>query len=102
MLASCHAVGVVFARSLHYQFYCVYWHALPLLLWRCEALPLPLKLTTLALLEYAWSYGVDKSEGTPTAASAAALQLAHVGVLYAVWRAPPAAIRREDRAGKAE
>ena len=43
----------------------------------------------LLLLEYAWSYGVDKHEGSPTAASAAALQAAHVALLYALWQAPP-------------
>ena len=46
------------------------------------------RATSTALLEYAWSYGLDKSEGTSTAASSAALQLAHAILLYAIWRAP--------------
>ena len=47
------AVGVVFARSLHYQFYCWYWHSLPWLLWRSTSFPVPAKLVCFALLEYA-------------------------------------------------
>ena len=77
------------AEALHFQFYSWYWHSLPWLLWRCEKLPLAAKVLTLGLLEYAWSYGVDKAEGCPTPYSAAALQLAHVVLLGAAWLAPP-------------
>ena len=83
------AIGVVFARSLHFQFYCWYWHSLPWLFWRCERLPLALKAMAFALLEFAWSYGVEKTGGTPTALSAAALQAAHLVLLSAIWLAPP-------------
>lgn len=104
-LTSCNAIGVVFWRSLHFQFYCWYLHSVPLLLWRCGAsLPLPMKLGCFALLEYAWSYGLDKSEGTSTAASSAALQAAHAILLYAIWRAPSppvyAAAEIDDDAGR--
>jgi alpha-1,3-mannosyltransferase len=88
VLLGCNAVGVVFSRSLHFQFYTWYWHALPFLLWRCDALATPLKLAALGLLEYAWSYGLDRVEGTSTPLSSAALQLGHALVLFALWRAP--------------
>ena len=52
--------GVAFSRSLHFQFYTWYWHAIPLLLWRAPRLPLPLKLAVYGLLEYSWSYGLDR------------------------------------------
>ena len=91
VLIGCNAVGVLFARSLHFQFYCWYLHGVPLLLWRASSVPLPLKLLTFALLEYAWSYGLERVEGTSTPASSACLQIAHGVLLYAVWRAeaPP-------------
>lgn len=90
-LLSSNAIGVLCARSLHFQFYCWYAHSVPLLLWRCERLPVLLKLLCIGLLEYAWSYGLDKVEGTSTAASSLSLQLAHAILLYAIVRAeaPP-------------
>ena len=84
VLLECNAVGVIFARSLHYQFYTWYWHSIPFLLWRCERLPLAAKLATIALLEYAWSFGVDRASGTPTPTSAMTLQVAHL--LLLAWR----------------
>ena len=41
VLIGCNAVGVLFARSLHFQFYCWYLHGVPLLLWRASSVPLP-------------------------------------------------------------
>ena len=64
-------------------------HGTPLLLWRCERLPWPLKLVAIALLEYAFSYGLERTEGTSTVASSAALQAAHALLLYAMWTAEP-------------
>ena len=88
-LLSSNALGVICARSLHFQFYCWYAHSVPLLLWRCETLPTALKLLCLGLLEYAWSYGLDRVEGTSTPASSLSLQLAHALLLYAIVRAEP-------------
>lgn len=37
-------IGIVFARSLHFQFYVWYFHSLPYLLWHCTPnIPAPLK-----------------------------------------------------------
>lgn len=30
-------IGIVFARTLHYQFYCWYFHTIPYLLWHCTS-----------------------------------------------------------------
>ena len=53
-------VGVAFARSLHFQFYSWYFHALPFLLWSCESMPTLIRLFIFAALEYAWSYGLEQ------------------------------------------
>ena len=97
LLLTCNFVGVAFWRSLHFQFYCWYLHGVPLLLWRCAALPLALKLLTYALLEYAFSYGLDRVEGTSTPASSAALLLAHAIILYALCRAEPPPTYADER-----
>ena len=36
ILFTSNLVGIVFARSLHFQFYAWYYHTLPYLLWRCD------------------------------------------------------------------
>ena len=48
-------VGIVFARSLHYQFYSWYYHTLPLLLWSANRVPVVAKLTILVIIEWCWN-----------------------------------------------
>ncbi len=48
-------IGVVFARSLHYQFYVWYYHSLPFLLWSAPHLTTPLRLAILASIEWVWN-----------------------------------------------
>jgi alpha-1,3-mannosyltransferase len=47
-------VGVAFARTLHYQFYCWYFHTLPWLLWHTH-MPTALRLVCMALIEAAFN-----------------------------------------------
>ena len=80
-LLSCNFVGIVFARTLHYQFYTWYFHALPFLLWRTD-LPLALRVAVLLGIEYAFNVGDATGAGTPL--SSAILQQAHWLLLAAV------------------
>lgn len=85
MLAS-NYIGICFARTLHYQFYSWYFHALPFLLWcgttsdRTKALadPLVLRIVQLAAVEFAF----NTYPATPT--SSAVLQLTHVAILFQI------------------
>eukprot|EP01125_Pyxidicula_operculata_P008607 TRINITY_DN2877_c0_g1_i1.p1 TRINITY_DN2877_c0_g1~~TRINITY_DN2877_c0_g1_i1.p1 ORF type:complete len:411 (-),score=28.58 TRINITY_DN2877_c0_g1_i1:208-1281(-) len=47
-------IGVVFSRSLHYQFYVWYFHTIPHLLW-CTKLPLLVKGLIMVLIEVSWN-----------------------------------------------
>lgn len=82
----CNFVAVAFSRSLHFQFYCWYFHALPLLLWRATILPVFVKFGIFIALEYAWSYGL--ADDTSTWQSSVALQGAHMVILLGLWLSP--------------
>ena len=47
-------IGLVFARSLHYQFYVWYFHQIPYLLW-CVKMPTVARLCLLGLVELCWN-----------------------------------------------
>jgi len=47
-------IGIVFSRSLHYQFYSWYYMTLPYLLWRTNII-LPLKVVLLFCIELCWN-----------------------------------------------
>lgn len=65
-------VGVIFARTLHYQFYVWYFHQLPWLLWVATALPIPVKIGVMVAVEVAFNV----YPATPH--SSLLLQLAHL------------------------
>ncbi|KAF8911176.1 dolichyl-P-Man:Man(5)GlcNAc(2)-PP-dolichyl mannosyltransferase [Gymnopilus junonius] len=54
VLFSSNLIGILFARSLHYQFYSWYAQQIPFLAWRTRY-PLPAKLALLLGIEYAWN-----------------------------------------------
>ncbi|KAI8899241.1 Dolichyl-P-Man:Man(5)GlcNAc(2)-PP-dolichyl mannosyltransferase, family GT58 [Globomyces pollinis-pini] len=47
-------IGIVFARSLHYQFYSWYFHTIPFLLWK-TSFPILAKLLLFFAIEYCWN-----------------------------------------------
>lgn len=72
-------IGIAFARTLHYQFYSWYFHAVPFLATRAR-LPLPAVLAVFAALEYSFGYVFPA-----TALSSLVLQAAHALLLLACY-----------------
>ncbi|KIM49483.1 glycosyltransferase family 58 protein [Hebeloma cylindrosporum] len=54
VLFTSNLVGIIFARSLHYQFYSWYAQQIPFLAWRTRY-PWPLRLALILGIEYAWN-----------------------------------------------
>jgi len=74
-------IGICFARTLHYQFYCWYFHTLPFLLWHAR---LPTFVSLLVLVAIEVAFNVYPS----TPFSSALLQVAHAVLLIALFAAP--------------
>jgi alpha-1,3-mannosyltransferase len=74
-------IGIVCARSLHYQFYSWYFHSMPFLLWQTR-LPVLAKLAVLLAVECCWNVF------PATAASSAVLLGSHVLLLASLWFVP--------------
>jgi alpha-1,3-mannosyltransferase len=83
VLFSSNFIGIVFARTLHYQFYTWYFHSLPFLLWE-TSLPTPVRLAVMLGIEYAFNVG--DASGAANSASSLILQTAHltcaVGLMF--------------------
>jgi alpha-1,3-mannosyltransferase len=90
-------VGIVFCRSLHFQFYCWYFHTVPFLLWQNEKVPTIVKIMVLLGLEFTWSYCLDPIEGTSTPLSSGVLQLTHVVMLTCLWYSRPVERTMSDK-----
>ncbi|KAF9427098.1 dolichyl-P-Man:Man(5)GlcNAc(2)-PP-dolichol alpha-1,3-mannosyltransferase [Podila epigama] len=75
-------IGIVFARSLHYQFYAWYSMTLPYLLWQTR-LPVLVRVILLGMIE--WSWNVFPA----TATSSQVLFAAHLTILVGLWVGRP-------------
>ncbi|KAH9857032.1 mannosyltransferase [Lenzites betulinus] len=90
VLCTSNLIGILFARSLHYQFFAWYALQLPFLAWRTRY-PLPVRLALLLAIEYAWNVYPS------TALSSGVLLGANVALVMGIWfgypegRAPPQA-----------
>ena len=87
-------IGICCARTLHYQFYCWYFSALPFLLWRETSYPLVMRLMLLGCIEYAFL----TFPATPL--SSAILQVAHWIILIPcllVTKVSPSSPSKKDQ-----
>ncbi|KAF8894655.1 ALG3 protein-domain-containing protein [Infundibulicybe gibba] len=82
VMFTCNLIGILFARSLHYQFYSWYAQQIPLLAWRTRY-PIPVKLILIALIEYAWNVFPS------TNISSCVLLGANATLLLGVWGGYP-------------
>ena len=84
-------VGIVFARTLHYQFYCWYFYSLPMLLWltsfdsssstdKLSKVVLPLSANIIAVVCVEFAFNVFPA----TELSSAVLQLSHAYLLMKI------------------
>ena len=71
-------VGIVFAKTLHYQFYSWYFHAIPLLLWISPTYPVVVRVLFVGVIEYAFNV----FPATPI--SSALLQVVHLLILVSL------------------
>lgn len=72
-------IGIVCARSLHYQFYVWYYHSLPYLLWS-TSYSNTIRYLILGIIELCWNTYPS------TDYSSAALQLCHLTILYGLFK----------------
>lgn len=70
-------IGVVFARSLHYQFYCWYFHTIPYLVYK-SSLHGVVAIAVMGGIEYAFNVY------PATTISSAVLQMCHLTLLFAL------------------
>ncbi|KAL3849769.1 hypothetical protein ACJIZ3_011651 [Penstemon smallii] len=75
-------IGIVCARSLHYQFYSWYFYSLPYLLWR-TTFPSWLRLVLFTAVEFCWNVYPSNMY------SSLLLLVAHLIILGGLWSAPP-------------
>ncbi|KAL9230080.1 hypothetical protein vseg_005472 [Gypsophila vaccaria] len=74
-------IGIVCARSLHYQFYSWYFFTLPYLLWKTR-FPTLLRIALFATVECCWNVYPSNNY------SSAILLCVHLLILWGLWTAP--------------
>ncbi|KAJ1282394.1 hypothetical protein BS78_03G048500 [Paspalum vaginatum] len=74
-------IGIVCARSLHYQFYSWYFYSLPFLLWKTR-FPTPLRIILFLGVEVCWNIYPS------TAYSSLLLLCLHICILLGIWFSP--------------
>ncbi|KAH8106750.1 mannosyltransferase [Cristinia sonorae] len=79
VLMTSNLIGIIFARSLHYQFYSWYAQQLPFLAWRTKY-PVVVRLALLGAVEYAWN--VFPSTNTSSAVLLVANTFLLVGIFF--------------------
>ncbi|KAL1542650.1 dolichyl-P-Man:Man(5)GlcNAc(2)-PP-dolichol alpha-1,3-mannosyltransferase [Salvia divinorum] len=87
-------VGVVCARSLHYQFYSWYFYSLPYVLWRTP-FPTWFRLILFVMVELSWNIFPSNIY------SSTLLLCAHLTILGGLWMAPPEYPYMDNMNGKA-
>ncbi|TFK43013.1 glycosyltransferase family 58 protein [Crucibulum laeve] len=85
VLFTSNLIGILFARSLHYQFYSWYAQQTPFLAWRTRY-PVPFKLALILAIEYAWNVFPSTTFSSSVLVGANALLLA------GVWLGHPSGI----------
>ncbi|XP_052200864.1 dol-P-Man:Man(5)GlcNAc(2)-PP-Dol alpha-1,3-mannosyltransferase isoform X2 [Diospyros lotus] len=75
-------IGILCARSLHYQFYSWYFYSLPYLLWK-TSFPTLLRLMLFIMVECCWNIYPSNTY------SSLLLLLVHLIILWGLWSAPP-------------
>ncbi|CAM9453329.1 unnamed protein product [Scytosiphon promiscuus] len=88
-------IGIVFCRSLHYQFYSWYYHTLPFLLWHTNY-RVTGRLAILCFIEV----GFNVFPATPL--SSAVLQACHILLLAGLWNAPVVPAVEASTTGKSK
>ncbi|XP_076181662.1 alg3, alpha-1,3- mannosyltransferase [Ptiloglossa arizonensis] len=72
-------IGIVFSRSLHYQFYIWYYHTLPYIAW-CTSYKTVIKLTILGIIELCWNTYPS------TVFSSVSLHICHLMLLFGLTK----------------
>ncbi|KAM3347025.1 hypothetical protein ACQJBY_021168 [Aegilops geniculata] len=74
-------IGIVCARSLHYQFYSWYFYSLPFLLWRTQ-FPTVVRIILFVVVELCWNVYPS------TSYSSLLLLSVHLFILFGLWSSP--------------